>query len=416
MKKENIIICPQCGAEINVNEILYHQLQDQVKKEFELKSHKLEKEYEKRLHQIELEKEKIEREREQIKELIDSEVHKKLTVEKSNLEKILRQKIEEEQKEQIKELQTELQHKSEQIKELHKAKADIERLKREKEELRELIALEKEKEFTERLKEEKIKIKKLVEEDNYLRIKEKEKIIEDLKMQLEEAKRKADQGSIQLQGEIQELEIENMLRHLYPFDEIREIKKGQRGADIIQIVRTNQGIDCGKIYYESKRAKDFQNSWIQKLKEDNLSVKADILVIVSETLPEGIDKFGMKDNVWICTFSEVKGLSMVLRHGLMQVHSVLLTQQDKGTKMEMLYNYLTSNEFRAQFEAIIEGFKTLQDSYHEEKLKMQKIWKEREKQFEKILSNAVGFYGSLKGIAGASIPAIKMLEGKGTEE
>lgn len=407
---ENIINCPECGAEINVNEILYHQLEDQVKKDFETKNIKREKEYEKKLREIQSEKEKIEKEKEQIKELVDKEVRQKITAEKTKLEKTLRQKIEDEQAEQVKELQRELQHKTTQIKELNKAKADIERLKREKEELSELITLEKEKELTERLKNEKLRIRKQVDDENYLKIKEKEKIIDDLKLQLDDAKRKAEQGSVQLQGEIQELELENMLRSIYPLDEIAEIKKGQRGADILHTVRTNQGIDCGKIYYESKRAKDFQNGWIQKLKEDNLAVKADVLVLVSETLTDGIDKFGFKDGVWLCSFNEIKGLSMVLRYGLMQVHSISLTQQDRGTKMELLYNYLTSNEFRGQFEAIIDGFKSLQDSYHDEKLKMQKIWKEREKQFERVLTNAVGFYGSLRGIAGASIPQIRMLE------
>jgi len=416
MERENVIKCPECGAEINVNEILYKQLEVQIKQDFETKNARREKEYEKKLKEIQAEKKDIEKEREQLKELVDKEVLQKVAAEKAKLEKTLRQKIEDEQAGQVKELQAELQQKTEKVKELNKAKADIERLKREKDELSEQIALEKEKEFTEQLKKEKLRIKKQVDDENYLKIKEKEKIIDDLKGQLDEAKRKAEQGSVQLQGEIQELELENMLRNLYPFDEIAEIKKGQRGADILQTVRTNQGIDCGKIYYESKRAKDFQNVWIQKLKEDNLTVKADVLVIVSETLPDGIDKFGYKDGIWLCTFVEAKGLSMVLRHGLMQVHSISLTQHDRGTKMELLYSYLTSNEFRAQFEAIIDGFKSLQDSYLDEKLKMQKIWKEREKQFERVLTNAVSFYGSLKGIAGASIPQIKMLESGGTGE
>ncbi len=193
---------------------------------------------------------------------------------------------------------------------------------------------------------------------------------------------------------------------------IIEIKKGQRGADVLQIVKTPSGLECGKIYYESKRSKGFQNGWIQKFRDDNLSVKANILVLVTETLPDGIDKFGHRDGIWICSFHEFKGLSVVLRHALTRVHDVTVTQQNKGTKMELLYNYLTSQEFRGQFEAIMEGFKELQDSYSDEKLKMQKIWKEREKQLEKILTDAVDFYGSLKGIAGSSIPDIKMLEDK----
>lgn len=414
MSKDNVITCPECGAEIDVNEVLYHQLQEEAKKDYEKKLAKKEKDYQAKLQKLEEEAEAIAKEKKQLKETVDKEVQTVLKSEKSKIEKIIRQKIQNETSEQIEGLQAELEAKSKQVRELNKTKAEVEKLKREKEELRDQVALEKEREFSEKLKDEKTRIKKQVEEDSVLKIKEKEKVIEDLKAQLDEAKRKAEQGSMQLQGEIQELEIENILRTLYPTDDIAEIKKGQRGADIIHTIRTNQGVDCGKIYYESKRTKNFDNNWLQKLRDDNLSVKADILVIVTEAMPEGIDKFCFKDGIWICSFLEVKGLSLVLRHGLIQLNSVAVTQQGKETKMEMLYNYLTGQEFRGQFEAIIEGFRSLQDSYHDEKLKMQKIWKEREKQLERILTNAVTFYGSLKGIAGASIPDIKMLESEQT--
>jgi hypothetical protein len=413
MKSEKIIInCPNCGIEIEVNEILYHQLEEQVKRVYEKKVAEKEKELRIERQKIQEEKEKVEKEKERIKEIIDREVKDKLNSEKTKIAETLRKQIENEFSEHMKELQRELSIKSAQVKDLHKAKAEIERLKREKDELREQITLEKEKEFSDRLKEEKIKIQKQLEEMNILKIKEKEKIIEDLKAQLDEAKRKAEQSSIQLQGEVQELELENLLRALYPGDEIREIKKGQRGADVLQIVKTPQGVECGKIYYESKRTKNFEYDWLQKLRDDNLEVKADILVLVTEKMPDGEDKFFFKDGVWICSFFEIKGLSLVLRHGLLQVYSVIITQQGKETKMEMLYNYLTSQEFRDQFRAIVEGFKSLQDSYQDEKLKMMKIWKEREKQLEKILINAVNFYGAIKGIAGASIPEIKMLESR----
>ncbi|MCX8012507.1 MAG: DUF2130 domain-containing protein, partial [Desulfobacterota bacterium] len=326
------------------------------------------------------------------------------------LERELRHRINEEYTAQVESLQKELIDKSNQVKELNKVKADLIKLQREKEELREQIALEKEKEFSEKLKEERGKIQRQIEEANLLKIREKEKVIEDLKNQLEEAKKRAEQGSIQLQGEIQELELENLLRSLYFQDEILEVKKGQRGADVLQIVRNSQGYECGKIYYESKRTKNFDYNWLKKLREDNLEIKADILVLVTEAMPEEENKFFLKDGVWVCPFFEIKGLSFVLRYGLLQIHSIIITQQGKETKMGMLYDFLTSQEFKGQFEAIIEGFVELQKGYQDEKLKLQKIWKEREKQLEKILTNVVQFYGAIKGIAGASIPEIKMLE------
>lgn len=493
MKNENVINCPQCGAKIDVNEILYQQLEGQIKKQFDKQNAEREKKYEIKLKNLEDQQKEIEQEKERLKDKVDAEVRQTLRNEKQKLEKnirsrieeekseelkvlqnelqeksnklkelnktkaeaeklrrekeelheqfekereqlrtdvekeirqklkneklkfeqALRLKIEEERSEELKNLQNELQEKSKQLKDLNKTRAEVEKLKREKDELHEQITLEKEKELNLRLEEEKLKIKKKAEEGNFLKIKEREKIIEDLKNQLDEAKRKAEQGSVQLQGEIQELEIEKLLRTLYCIygDKVEEIKKGQRGADILHTV-FEHGAQCGRIYYESKRAKDFQPSWLQKLKNDNASVKADILVLVSAVLPNGNEKFAYDERtgIWLCAFSELKGLSLVLRHGLMQVNRVAQTHQDRGSKMELLYGYLTSQEFRGQFEAIIDGFKNLQDSYSDEKLKMQKIWKEREKQLEIILANAVNFYGALRGTAGASIPKIRALE------
>jgi len=410
MDQENLITCPECGAEINVNEVLYHQLQEKAKKDLDKISAKKQKEYERKLKEIEEEKEFIEETKENLKKEIDKGIQNKLKIERAKIEKSLRSEMESENSERMKSLEDQIESKSAQLKEFNKAKADIERLKREKDSLREEIELEKEKEFTKKIAEEKQRIQKQAEESSFFKIKEKEKIIYDLKEQLEDAKRKAEQGSVQLQGEVQELEIENLLRQLYPIDEITEIKKGQRGADILHHVRNSQGALCGKIYYESKRTKDFQKSWLDKLKNDNLREKADILVLVSEALPDGTDKFGLLDGVWICSFHEIKALSLVLRHSIIHIHSIHQTHQGKGTKMELLYEYLTSSEFRSQFEAIIKGFKDLQVSYCDEKIKMQRIWKEREKQLDRILTNAVEFYGSLKGIAGNSIPQIEMLE------
>ncbi len=307
-------------------------------------------------------------------------------------------------------MKKQLAEKSEQVKELNKLRAELLKLQREKDELKEQITLEKEKEYNERLIQEKDKIRKTIEDETYLKLQEKEKIIEDLKRELESAKRKAEMSSQQLQGEIQELEIEKMLKELYPIDTIEEVKKGQKGADILQIVRNSTGKECGKIYYESKRTKNFEDKWIPKLKEDNLEVNADILVIVTETMPNKMNSFHLRDGVWICPFHELKPLSMVLRYTLIRLEEVTVVNQGRETKMEMLYSYITSQEFRNQFEAILEGFKSIYDGYTKERLTMEKFWKEREKQLQKVLLNTVQFYGSLKGIGGSSIPDVKMLE------
>ena len=414
MENNKYIKCPKCNTHIDVNDVLYHQLEEQIKKDYEIKNSEKEKILRDKDKSLKDAEEKLLEEKGRIEELIAAKVRENTKKEKESIEKTLREAIQKETSEQFDDLKKELEARSNQVKELNKTKAEIERLRREKDELREAIALEKEKEFSDKLKDERQKIQKQADESNTLKIREKEKLIDDLKTQLEEAKRKAEQGSMQLQGEIQELELERILENLYQYDHINAVRKGQRGADIIQIVRTPQGVECGMIYYESKRTKNFDNNWLQKLIDDNLDVKADILVLVTETMPDKADKFFYKDGVWICSFQEIKGLSLVLRHWLMHIQSVTVAQSGKETKMEMLYSYLISQEFRGQFEAIIEGFKSIQESHAEEKLKMHKIWKEREKQLEKILLNAVDFYGSIKGIAGASIPDIKMLEDEKT--
>ncbi|MGZ4037358.1 MAG: DUF2130 domain-containing protein, partial [Bacteroidia bacterium] len=223
-------------------------------------------------------------------------------------------------------------------------------------------------------------------------------------------KRKAEQGSMQLQGEVQELALEELLRAAFPFDTIEEVGKGVKGADCIQLVRNNLGIECGKIIYESKRTKAFGGDWIDKLKADMRSKNADVAVLVTETMPKDLDFFGLKDGVWICTFSEVKALSHVLRDGIIKIAGAAKTQENKGEKMTMLYNYLTGNEFAEQWKAIREGFLSMRLSIQNEKTAMERLWKAREKQLEKVLLNAAHIRGSIDGIAGLESIDLNLLD------
>lgn len=253
-------------------------------------------------------------------------------------------------------------------------------------------------------------IKKQEQEKNSLKIKELEKQLEDSKKLAEEMQRRAEQGSMQLQGEVMELALEEMLRLNFPFDTIEEVAKGVKGADCIQLVKNNLAQVCGKIIYESKRTKAFTNEWIEKLKRDMRAQQADIAVIVTEVLPKDMDTFGMKDGVWICRFSDVKPLAFLLRDSLIKIYGAVISQENKGDKMQLLYNYLTGNEFRQNIEAVVEGFVSLKDGITRERIQMEKIWKEREKQLEKVLLNTTQFYGSIKGIAGNAVGDIKLLE------
>ena len=243
-----------------------------------------------------------------------------------------------------------------------------------------------------------------------LRLKELEKQLEDQKRLAEEMKRKAEQGSMQLQGEVQELALEELLRVSFPFDEISEVGKGVRGADCIQTVRNNFGQECGKIIYESKRTQTFSPDWVDKLKADMRSQGAAIAVIVTQAMPKDMDGFGEKNGVWICSFAEVKALSYVLRDGIIRVFNAARSQENKGDKMHLLYDYLTSTEFGEQWKAIREGFLSMKQSIQRERDTMERLWKAREKQLEKVLLNAAHIRGSIEGIAGKDAIDMHLLE------
>jgi hypothetical protein len=408
--QDNKIKCPKCGTEIDVNAILYHQLEEDFQKQFNLQLTEEKQKFARQAAELEKEKERLEKEKQAIEKQIQEEVQKTLKSEKHKLEKELTEKIKEEQNEQVKALEKELTEKSAQLKEFNKAKADIARLQREKDELKEAIEAEAQKKLNDTLKIEKEKIRKTEEERMSLKVSEKEQIIDQLKRQLQEAQRKADQSSTQLQGEVQELAIEDWLAASFPLDTISEIKKGARGGDCLQTVNTRTRQNCGCIYYESKRTKDFQPSWIEKFKTDMRNKGANIGVIVTDARPKDMERMGQKDGVWICSFDEFKGLCFVLRESVIQISNAIATQENKGDKMTLLYDYLTSNEFKLQIEAIVEGFSQMNMDLETEKRAMQGIWKKREKQIQKVLLNTSFMYSSIKGIAGNAVQPIKMLE------
>ena len=239
------------------------------------------------------------------------------------------------------------------------------------------------------------------ETEYQLRLRELEKQLDDQKKLAEEMKRKAEQGSMQLQGEVQELILEEMLKSAFPFDLVSEVGKGIRGADCTLTIRNNLGQECGKIIFESKRTKHFDKNWIEKLKADMRSTSADIGVIVTQAMPEQISTFAQLDGIWICSFSDVLALVHVLRDGILKIFMAAKTHENKGDKMHMLYAYLTSNEFSEQWKAIREGFQAMNLSIQREREAMEKLWKMRQKQLEKVLLNAAHIKGSIEGIAGS---------------
>jgi hypothetical protein len=410
MTKETQIKCPNCGTSIDVQDILSHQLEDELKKKFNAQLTEEKKKFEKEHEILAKATEEFEQKKLKENELFQEKLDAKLKEGKRLLEEQLNKKIKDEQADQFTMLQKELNEKSEQIKELHKTKAEIEKLKREKDELKGTIEAESQLKLNQVLLEEKEKIRKTEEDKNELRFKELQKQLEDQKRLTEEMKRKQEQGSMQLQGEVMELAIEEWLASQFPLDTIEEIKKGARGGDCIQIINTRSHQNCGSIYYESKRTKDFQLGWIEKFKADIREKGANIGVLVTDAMPSGMERMGLKDGIWICSLEEFKGLSAVLRESIIQINNAIASQENKGDKMHMLYDYLTGNTFKLQVEAIVEGFTQMKIDLDSEKRAMQRIWKQREKQIDKVTVNTIDMHASIKGIAGNAIQAVKALE------
>jgi len=410
MTNQTQVKCPNCGTSIDVQDILAHQLEDEIKQKYQNQIAEEKKKYEAEFATLNQAKEKFEQKKRQENELFRERLEQEVNAEKKAIELKVKAKLEEEQSEQFKALQNELNEKSEQVKELNRSKAEIERLKREKGELKEAAEAEAQKKLNETLATERDKIRRAEEEKNELRFKEMQKQLEDQKNLTEEMKRKQEQGSMQLQGEVQELAIEEWLATQFPLDTIDEIKKGARGADCMQTVNTHSRQNCGTIYYESKRTKDFQPSWLEKFKADMREKGAAIGVLVTEAMPSDMERMGQKEGVWVCSFEEFKGLCFVLRESVIQLSLAVSSQEGKGDKMTMIYDYLTSSTFRMQIEAIVEGFSTMKNDLDSEKRSMQRIWKQREKQIEKVITNTIDMYGSIKGIAGNAIQPVKALE------
>ncbi|GHE71335.1 MULTISPECIES: DUF2130 domain-containing protein [Roseivirga] len=410
MSTKNQINCPNCGTAIDVQDILSHQLEEEIKQKYQAELTAAQQRFKAEQESLAKARADFEEKKRRENELFQERLEKQMAQERKLLEDKLKSKLLSEQAEQFEALQKELNEKSEQVKELNRSRVEIERLKREKEEAKELAQLEAQRMLNEMLVQEREKISKSEAEKNELKMKELEKKLEDQKKLTEEMQRKQAQGSMQLQGEVQELAIEEWLSTQFPLDTIEEIKKGARGADCIQVVNTRTLQNCGKIYYESKRTKDFQPGWIEKFKADMRDKEADVGVLVTEAMPADMERMGLKDGVWVCSFAEFKGLCAVLRESVIQLSKVAISQEGKGDKMHMLYDFLTSNTFRMQVEAIVEGFSQMKADLEREKNSMQRIWKQREKQIDKVVSNTIDMYGSIKGIAGNAVQSVKALE------
>jgi hypothetical protein len=402
--------CPNCGETIDVNNLLYDQLQGEIKRDYQQKLVAQQKGFSEREEAIKVQQLELKNAKGAMQDQVEENVEKRVLELKRDLETRLKNKLEEENEGRIESMRKELSEKSEKVKELHRANATIEQLKRDKEEAKEFANLAAEKKVTEELGKLKLEIKRAEEDKHELIIKELQKQLDDQKLMTREMKRKQEQGSVQLQGEVQELAMEEFLKAEFPLDTIDEIKKGERGADCLQTVHTRSRPNCGTILYESKRAKAFSSGWIDKFKTDLQTKGADFGVLVTEAMPSDMDRMGNIDKIWVCTYSEFKGLSGVLREVVIRLSDAAVSQENKGDKMTLLYDYMTSNEFQMHAKGVIEGFTQIKADIQTERNAMERNWKRREKQLQKIMMSTSGMMGSVEGIAGAIVGPLQVLQ------
>ncbi|WP_235021451.1 DUF2130 domain-containing protein [Chitinophaga eiseniae] len=392
---------------------------------------KMESEWRKRLDSLQAEKNsllteknRMAQERQQIETLRlqqEQEVAQRLQAEKKRLQESLaeelRKSITADYDNQLSTLREANQEQEARLREARKQELEFLRKEQELKNKEQELELDLQKklmeargELAEKIRKEEAERNTLKDTEYQLRMRELEKQLEDQRKLAEEMKRRAEQGSTQLQGEVQELVLEEMLRSTFPYDEVTPVGKGVRGADCVQLIRNSFGQECGRIIYESKRTKEFTRDWIEKLKADMRSQGIDVAILVTQAMPRDMERFGEKEGIWICTFAEVKSLAYVLRDGIIKIAGSIRTQENKGDKMHMLYGYLTSSEFAEQWKAIREGFMSMKLSIQRERDAMEKLWKAREKQLEKVLLNAAHIKGSIEGIAGSDSVDLKLLE------
>ena len=422
MQNQTTITCPNCQTQIDVNKIQYHELEERLNRKHKLEIENKRKEYKVHLDKLDAREQAMKEQEEKFAEQLQKATKEQVRLEKQKLQMELRKELEAEQGESMAALEKELSLKSEQVKELNNSKIEIEKLKREKDEVASAAKVEAQKALSEELKVEKEKLVKLaqeakvqaqkeLEEANELKMKAKDEQLEQIKRELDNARRKAEQGSMQIQGEALELAIESWLSSQFPFDSVEEVKKGAFGADCVQHVHTREIQNCGVICYESKNTKTWSEGWITKLKQDMLKVNADLGVLVTSVYPKEMSRMGFVDGIWVCSLDEFKGSASLLRESLIRLQQVSMKEENKADKMTLLYNYMTGNEFSMQMKAIVDGFMSMQSELDKEKRSLMATWKRRQKTIDGVLANTTEMYGALQGIAGsAAIVHIDALE------
>jgi hypothetical protein len=414
---EPTIICPSCKTKIPLTESLAAPLIAATKQQFEIKLSQKDEEIAKREQSVRDKEKQLAESRRAIEQQVSDQVAAQLRTERERV-------VAEESKKAKLAVATELQSKAQELADLQEvlkirdeklakaqnAQAELIKKQRELDDAKRELELTVEKRVQDSLTEVRAHAKREAEEGLKLKVMEKDQTIVSMQRTIEELKKKAEQGSQQLQGEVQELELENMLRAKFPLDAIDPVPKGEFGGDVLQRVTGPSGQPCGTILWESKRTKNWSDGWLAKLREDQRNAKAEVSVLVSQTLPKGVESFDVIDGVWVTGPRTALPIAAMLRHTLQQVHVARAASEGQQTKTEMVYQYLTGPRFRQRVEAIVEAFSSMQEDLDKERKVIMKQWAKRGEQIERVITATVGMYGDLQGIAGRSLQEIDGLE------
>src|SRR5262245_29057585 len=413
---EPTVVCPQCKNEIKLTESLAAPLLETIRRDYEQRLSQKDADVAKREAALKEQAAAIEK----AKASVDQQIAQKLQQERLKIAAEEAQKAKlvigndlDQKAKEINSLQTILKQRDQKLAEAQQAQAEMLRKERELDDAKRELELTVEKRVQADLNTARDKAKKEVEEELKLKVMEKDQTITAMQKQIEDLKRRAEQGSQQLQGEVQELELEALLSARFPRDTIRPVPKGEFGGDVLHRVIGPVNQVCGTILWESKRTKNWSDGWLPKLREDQRTAKAEIAVIVSHALPKEIDTFGFLDGVWVADPKVALPVALSLRQTLIEVATARQASEGQQTKMEMVYQYLTGPRFRQRIQALVEAFSSMKEDLDREKKTITRQWTKREEQIDRVMQATVGMYGDLQGIAGRTLQEIEGLEFQG---
>lgn len=414
---EPTVICPNCKTEIRLTESLAAPLIDATRKQFEQKIAQKDIEIAKRESAVRDQEKLVVEARRSLEEQVADQVAERIKAERGRIVADEAKKAKQNsaaeldaKSREVLELQDVLKVREEKLAEAQKAQAELIKKQRELDDAKRELDLTVETRVRDGLEGVRSQAKREAEDGLKLKVLEKDQTIASMQQKIEELKQKAEQGSQQMQGEVQELELESLLRSKFPFDTIEPVPKGEFGGDALQRVVSQGGASSGSILWESKRTKNWSDGWLTKLREDQRTAKADVAVLVSQVLPKGVETFDVVDGIWVTGPRSVLPVATILRYSLLQVSMTRQVTEGQNTKAEMIYQYLTGPRFRQRVEAIVEAFSSMQDDLDKERKVISKQWAKRQEQIERVMGSTVGMYGDLQGIAGKSLQEIEGLE------